>query len=697
MSEEGAEPSGADVSWPKKGLKALALLTGTVILVGAHISAAGNPDLAGPLLVLDHLFNLALVTILLGLCLGVGLVLLARLSPRTEPPLDRCVFGVGLGAGVVSTLILLLGLAGLLYPWLLGAMLLGLAWFARGQLATLPNLSRAAVRQLAGSGGHTGLRAAAVGLTILAVTFLVAISLTPPVDWDSLLLHLRVPSQFLLEHRIHVPQDNLPSGFAAMAHMLYVPLLAAGSESGPAILSAALALMLSFTVVALCQRFFDDGIAYLSIIGLWGCSLVLMVAVTPRVDVTLAFYALLTHYALLKALPTGDSDSDGVDEERWRGSFLVAAIAAALMVSVKYHGFVYAVALAPLVLVASGGSTADAGVRTRRIVVFVAITAAVALPWIAKNLALFDAPFFPMFASPRLPPWLATLYGSPDFPFAGRPAFSGLVWELSEPFNLRDFFLAPHRLTIENEAVFYFSTPLLALLPLSALYLRHRIIAWLLLPAVAYAGIVLMYSSRTNLRYLIPAIVVLTIVSAAASSMALHRLFPDKRARHLMLGMLLVPLSFLPTGFTLYVWASRSAAVTHLVGVTSPHEFGLTRPFENLLLEVARDVGEILPDGSRLLLLFEPRGYHFGPDAWQDSQMSHWPLISLAPADSGCLEESGLTHVLLNMNPLVYRLDNSVDPSVFEWQTFPDFADSCLRALYSNRGYTLFEIRPAGR
>ena len=697
MSEESAELSQADVSWRKKGLKAIALLTGAVILIGAHIWASSTPDLAGPLLVLDHLFNLELVTILLALCLGVGLVVLARLSPRGEPPLDRCVFGIGLGAGVVSTLILVLGLAGLLYPTLVGVVLSGLAWLARDEIVTLPSLLRAAARQLTGRGGHTGLRAAAFGLTILTALFLVALSLTPPMDWDSLLLHLRVPSQFLLEHRIYLPEDNLPSGFAAMVHMLYVPLLAAGSESGPAILSAALAVMLALTVVALCQRFFDDGVAYLSVIGLWGCSLLLMVAVTPRVDVTLAFYALLGHYALLKALPIGDSDSDRAVKERRRASFLVAAIATGLMASVKYQGIAYAVALAPLVLVASGEKTDDARVRIRAIAIFVAIAAAVAAPWIAKNLIVFDAPFFPMFAGPQLPPWLATLYGSPDFPVAGRAAFSGLVWELSEPFNLRDFFLAPHRITIEDEALFYYSTPLLAALPLAAFYLRHRIIAWLLLPGLAYAGIILIYSPRTNLRYLIPAIVVLTIVSAATSSMVLRRLFPDRRARRLTMVMLLVPLSFLPTGFTIYYWATRSPVLTHLIGVTSPREFALNRPFESTLPRVATAVGDLLPDGSSLLLLFEPRGYYFGNSALQDSQMNHWPLISLAPIDLGCLEESGLTHVLLNMNTLKYRLDKGVDPAVFEWQAFPDFADSCLHALYSSGGYTLFEIRPRKR
>lgn len=684
MSEHNAGPSKDEARPTGKGVRIIVALTGAVVLAGAHALASGEPGLVGPLLVLDHLFNLALVAVLLALCLGLGLVILARLSSTPRSPLDACVFGVGVGAGAVAVLVLLLGLIGLLNPAVLGVALGGVGWLVRGELAALPGLLHGAVRQLAGRGAHPGLRGAAFGFTLLTALFLFALALTPPADWDSLLLHLRAPGQFLLEGRLYLPEDNLPSGFAALVHMLYVPLLAAGSDSGPAILSAALTVMLALTVVALCQRFFDDAVAYLSLIGLWGCSLVFMVALTPRVDVSLAYFALLAHYALLEAMHPG---------ERGGANLVLGAIATALMVSVKYQGFAYAAALAPLVLVASGGRTAAARVRIRSLVTFSAIAAIVAAPWLAKNLILFDAPFFPLFTGARLPPWLATLYGSADFPHTGAP-FSGLVWQLSEPFNLRDFFLAPYRLTIEDEAVFYYSTPLLVALPLAAFYLRRRIIAGLLVPGLLYAGILLGYSSRTNLRYLIPAIVVLTIVAAAATVTVVRRLFPDLRTRRLMMGMLVVPLSFAPTAFTISYWAVRSPVLAHLAGVTSPREFALARPFESTLPRVAADVDELLPDGSRLLLLFEPRGYAFGEAALQDSQMNHWPLVALAPVELGCLEQAGVTHVLVNMNTLQYRLDQGVDPEVVGWPAFSDFADRCLRSLYSRDGFTLFEIHP---
>ena len=700
----GAGRSPAAGGRRRGALRAIGLSIGTIVLIGAHLSATGNPELTGPLLVLDHLFNLGLVSVLLALCLGVGLVVLSRLWPQDDAPLDQCVFGVGLGAGIVGTLILALGLSGLLYPGLLAGVLAALGWFARRRIMRVPRLLRAAGRQLAGSGESRGTRAVALALSGVVALCLLALSLTPPVDWDSLLLHLRVPSQFLEAHRIYLPADNLPSGFAALIHMLYLPLLAAGSQSGPAILSAAFVLLLGLAVFALCRRFFDEEVAWLSLVGLGGSSLILMVAVTPRVDVTLAFYTLLTHYALLQALGPpgrepatggagGEPGPDGAAERR-RATFLLAAITAGFMVSVKYQGFGYAVALAPLVLVASSSQGAGIRTRIRAVAVFGAVAAVVALPWILKNLALFGAPLAPMFIGPRLPPWLTGLYGSAESSAMGS---SGVVWELRQPFNLRDFFLAPHNITIEDEAIFYFSTPLLAMLPLALFRLRERIVAWLLLPASGFLALLLLYSTRTNLRYLIPAIVVLSIVAVVGVCAAARKLFPDIRSRRLAIGLLLMPLAFAPTGVMAWYWATNSAAVAHLIGAASSREFAETRPFESVLPVVAAEVRELVPEDARVLLLFEPRGHAFGVSVWQDSQMNHWPLIARAPADPNCLEGLGPTHVFLNGNTLEHRLDSGVDPARLGWDRFPGFRERCLELLYSKGGFSLFEIRPRFR
>ncbi len=659
-------------------------------LDGLAIQPEIPADAIGIPLAMANLSAILIVLVVVILFLALGLRVLRLLHLTDLHPAERAVFGVALGIGAFGTAALLLGLGGLLNREALAALATAFLVIARHEVAELPALACAILKQPE-PGGSTGLRRLAVVTTVLAGVFLVTLSLTPTVDWDSLLLHLRVPAQFLVEGRVYVPPDNLPSGFAGVIHMVYAALLATGNPRTPAVLSAAIALLLGGTVHLVTRRLFDRDAAHLALVAFWGCSIIWMVAVTPRVDVTLAFFALLTHYALLKCLL---ERADGPDPRR-RALLTLAALLAGFMVSVKYQGLVYGLALAPLIVLACArGRSAQTAIRS--VAVFGAVATGLALPWIAKNLVLFGAPFAPMFMGITSPPWMADLLGTGPLVFDRPPAFAGADWQLSEPFNLVDFFFAPNRLTIEAEAVFYHSTPLLLALPLVALFWRDRVRTpmWLAGPSLAFATILLVYAPRTNLRYLIPAVVVLTIVSAGATVRTVRAIFTDGRARGLVLSGLCGPLAVLPSLFPLVFFATRSLAVAHAIGATSPAEFNATRPFENVLPRVAAETRQRVPAESRLLLLFEPRGHLFGHSALQDSQMNNWPLLAHAAADIGCLEEAGITHVLVNEYSLQYRIDRGFSPSAFGWTEFPAFREGCLRPLYDFDGYTLYEVFP---
>lgn len=74
-------------------------------------------------------------------------------------------------------------------------------------------------------------------------------------------------------------------------------------------------------------------------VALWGSSSLFLVAMTPRVDVTLIFAVLLALYALLLALR---------DEAPRRP--LVAALIAGVAVGIKYHAIPYVAVHVPLAL-----------------------------------------------------------------------------------------------------------------------------------------------------------------------------------------------------------------------------------------------------------------------------------------------------------------------------------------------------------
>ena len=122
--------------------------------------------------------------------------------------------------------------------------------------------------------------------------------------------------------------------------MLYLPLLALGSSAGPALLSAFIAVLLGLAVFAFTARFLGDRTASLSLALLWGTTTLLLVAITPRLDVTLAFYLFLAHYALMLALSSSSS----------RAPLYLSAVLLGAAIGIKYNALPYILGLAPRIL-----------------------------------------------------------------------------------------------------------------------------------------------------------------------------------------------------------------------------------------------------------------------------------------------------------------------------------------------------------
>jgi hypothetical protein len=178
----------------------------------------------------------------------------------------------------------------------------------------------------------------------------------------------------------------------------------------------------------------------------WGSSIVPLVAITARVDVTLIFYLFLGHYALLRWLLSSESQTP------WA---VVAATLLGFASGIKYLGFVYVLGLTPIILAAAITTGKAARQTLRSVAVFGLVAAAAGAPWLIKNILLLGAPLYPYFAERLLQPWLATLNGAVDLPSGLAPAALRPLSEVREPFSLVTWFMAPERLTPENEGTAY--------------------------------------------------------------------------------------------------------------------------------------------------------------------------------------------------------------------------------------------------
>jgi hypothetical protein len=629
---------------------------------------------AGPLLILDHVFHLTLVIALFAICAAAGSFALTRCGYVFDQPLEAFVFSTAVGGGLLSTLVLICGLLSGLQVPILGLLLLSCALLTWKELRELPGLVLKSISYL-----RTNSSVLSLSIFVAIALFMVFRALTPPLDWDSLMYHLRVPDQFLLNGKIYLPEDNPHTAFVQLAHMLYIPLLAFGSPSGPALVSAFFALMLGLAVFGFCLRFLNGPTASLSLPVLWGTPMLVLVAITPRVDVTLAFYLFLAHYALLKALADSSSQS----------FFFLSAALLGLAFGIKYHALAYMLALSPLIFWVAFSRSRTLIASVRPLFLFGLLVGVTALPWLAKNWILFQAPLYPLFAEKTIATWLAPFYSGQSI-----PASVNVHLQLRAPFNLYDLFIAPGRLVLESEGALYFMNPILLLLPLWVVFFRNKTLNWLLIPAVCYVMIVTVPYRYTNLRYLIPAVVPLTIVAIHMTERLCMRLLSIRKAT-----LLCVPLTILalaPSGATMYLWLSETTTLEYLSGTSSMQEYLQTNQlptWNHAYSDITSYVNRHLPQHSRILMIFETRGYYFDVPVIQDNLLNNWPLLARQESVLDCLRPAGISHVLVNTDALHFFIQRGLDPRSVHWESFEQFADQCLTPVYQGDFHVLYRVR----
>jgi hypothetical protein len=638
----------------------------------------------GLTLVLRHLIDLGAVAALLAACTATGLSALGRLRIRYDAPIESLIFGLTIGAGIIATALLALGLAGGLRAPIPEFTVVAFGAIAARQLRKLPLLVEGAWASLIGAGGRT--RVALLAVSGAAAGFVLLLAIAPPADWDSLMYHLRVPAQFLARGRIFVPEDNLHVAFVGLPHMLYLPLLRLGSASAPAVLSAALTIALALSVFALASRFWGDACGIGSLLLFWSNPVVLLVGGTARIDVTCALLLLLAQYALLLALrPEGDSRQ-----------VYVGALLAGFALATKYHALLYAAALVPLGFVALRAHTTSAPQALGRLGLALMAAGAAAAPFLAKNLLLLGAAFYPFFAPLALEPWLAPVFHRTTVPpGAAAAAFQALA-HVRQPFNLWDAFLHPGRLTVEGEGVFYHTSPLLLTLVLWPAFRRDRTLNWLGLPAAAYLVILLGVFPETNLRYLIPALAPLTVVAVVLAIRVGGRLLP--RPAMVVGAPLLLVVALGPSLAAASAWLFGTRLVSHAVGLTSGDTFLETHFLGGISphWQVVRFVNDSLPSKARVLELFDARGYFFRRAVLADPRLTNWPLLAQSPAAADCLRPLGITHVLVGNGSASYYVSRGLSREVLLLDDLDGFVARCLRPVFVAPGTTVYQVtRPS--
>jgi len=332
-----------------------------------------------------RLFDLLLAIGLTLLSLGVGRYVCGRLKVEFSGVAEESAFSILIGAGVIGMGVMALGFAGLLRAAAVAPLLFIFLLLSIRGLGELRALLRKGMKELTDAKWLI----AVVLLFALLIIPLLLRAATPPYSPDEGIYQLAVPKLFVEQGRIFPTYDNFSGNMPMLIHMLYVVCLMAKAEIAAKIFSLLLAITTALMLYAFGKRFFGRVTGLLALFIFFAAGMVVEVAVTARIDVTLAGMLFATTYALIVWLET--------QNKSW---LYIAGMLGGFSLGIKYSAMLWllllGVMLAVEVLRQKPRIFTDATDR-RGLSSFIAIVVIIASPWYVKNAVRFHNPVYPYF------------------------------------------------------------------------------------------------------------------------------------------------------------------------------------------------------------------------------------------------------------------------------------------------------------
>lgn len=162
---------------------------------------------------------------------GIGQHILS--NPSRLDPLEIAAIAFALGAGIISAVIMGLGLLGLLQSWVAWLGLIGGLFIFRLDVQRWAENFAVILFRFRSAGRIAQLISLWIAVVIVLGMFQ---ALAPPLKWDSLVYHLELPKQYLGQGRLVFVEDNLFVGSPQLVELLYTWTMALHSGTTATVL-----------------------------------------------------------------------------------------------------------------------------------------------------------------------------------------------------------------------------------------------------------------------------------------------------------------------------------------------------------------------------------------------------------------------------------------------------------------------------
>ena len=566
------------------------------------------------------------------MAVGVGLGDYCLPKCRTVSGLERLVLSGGIGLGLLSLLVLGLGMVGWLYGWLVFVVLLAGLFLSAPRLK---HLFQAIWRD--GVDLPPGLFYKVLVLFLGgSLVFSLLQALMPPVAWDSLLYHLTGPKLYIQAHRIE--SIDIPSmGYSSLIEMLFMVGLLLRGPIVAQVLHWVFALLVLAQLYVFGLRYFDSRVAWLSMALFFSVPTIVRISSWAYVDVALMFYELTAVYVLL----------------RWRESrnvhdLLLVGLFCGYAVGIKFTAV--GLILAVVVVITTLGMQSRSVRNTLEPVLILGTVAfLVTLPWLLKNWVIFDNPVYPfLFDGFHWDAFRRSWYSR----FGSGLAYTAPWRLLAVPWDISV-------VASEGKNEYAATAGPLLLIGLSALIVvwnyiedkgKHILIALGIIGLIQYL-IWLLGVATSNLliqtRLLFPIFPLLAILAGYG----LERVRVLKRQAFAVdwvlkiLVILFLGLELLGAGIAVV----RNDCLAYLTGWETDDNY-LSRNLGSHYTAMEYMNSE-LPDDASLYFWWEPRSYYCERECRPDTLLDAFKHLTHrfhdAPAIAAYLREEGYTHVLL--------------------------------------------------
>ncbi len=329
--------------------------------------------------------------LILAASLGIGITLLRLFGLSELSRAERLLFGMGLGLGALSTLVLLLGCAGWLNRsmwccFVVLASIGGILVLVRNNpLHSLPDQEPAPRRW----------RWLWLGVVPFLALALMSASVPPGYLWvgegngyDVLEYHLQMPKEYFEAGQIRYAPHNIYANFPANVEMLYLlSMILKGSAIGAAIackyLNAGLAILVVASVGLCSSRNSLSRVA--ACVAAASTGWLVYLSGVAYVENGMLLFGLLATVAVLRAVR---------GEEHRLGWCALAGLLAGFAIGCKYPALVF-IGL-PLAIALMGLTPGKFAPRGRSAMVFLLFQAIGFMPWAIKNTVMTANPVFPL-------------------------------------------------------------------------------------------------------------------------------------------------------------------------------------------------------------------------------------------------------------------------------------------------------------